>query len=134
MPWAISASRSISPKRIPPARLRPCDDTVSFAVDHGSRIRSTHLHWLPCEWIDGPCRSHLEFVKHHVPEALVVHDPDVNVGCELLPGDAGVHRFVAIVVVSRGEKLLPEIVYSSILLSEPEGSLVYECMKCTDDG
>ena len=55
-----------------------------------------------------------------MPEALVVYDPDVDVGCELLPGDAGVHGFVAVVVVSSGEKLLSEVVYSSVFLREPE--------------
>ena len=74
---------------------------------------------MPRERVDRPCRAHLEFVEYHVPEALVVYDADVDVGCELLPGDAGVHRFVAVVVVSRSKKLLSEVVYGSILLGEP---------------
>lgn len=101
VPWAIRASRSISPKRIPPARLRPCVDAVSF--DHGSQTRSSYLDRLSREGVDRSRRSHLEFVQHHVAQALVVHDPDVDVRGELLSGNTGVHWLVAVVVVAGGE-------------------------------
>jgi hypothetical protein len=40
-----------------------------------------------------------------VSETLVVDDTEVDVGGELLAGDAAVHGFVAVVVVPSGEKL-----------------------------
>ena len=58
-----------------------------------------YLHRLSCDRIDRTCRPHLELVQHHVTEALIVYDTDVDVSSEFLTGDARVQRLVAIVVV-----------------------------------
>ena len=45
--------------------------------------------------------SDLKFIVHHVPQTLIEHTPDVNVGIELGSEDARVHRFVSMIVISR---------------------------------
>ena len=54
-----------------------------------------------------------------MPQALVIHDAEVDVGRELLPGDARVHRLAAEVVVPRREQLLAEVVDRGVRFGEP---------------
>ena len=79
-------------------------------------MKLTYLDGLTGDGIDRARCPHLELVQYHVPETLVIHDADVDVRREFLTGDAGVHRFVAVVVVACGKKLLPKIVNSGIFL------------------
>lgn len=64
-------------------------------------------------------------------QSLVVHHPQVDVGCELFASDTRVHRFVAVVVVPSCEKLLAEVVNGRVLLCEP--MLTHQFMSITDE-
>lgn len=54
-----------------------------------------------------------------MPESLIVDDANVDVGCELLPCDAGVHRLVSIVIVPCSQELFAEVVDGPVFLREP---------------
>ena len=69
--------------------------------------------------INRPRSTDLELVEDHVPETLIVDNTNVDVRGELLPGDPGIHWFVAVVVVARSKKLLPEVVNCGIFFREP---------------
>ena len=51
-------------------------------------------------------------------ETLVVNHTDVDVGCEFLTGDAGIHWFVAVVVVPSGQELIAKVADGGVLLGE----------------
>lgn len=78
-----------------------------------------YLDWLARHGVDWAGRPHLEFVQHHMPQSLIIDDADVDVGCELLPCDAGVHRLVSIVIVPCSEELFAEVVDGPVFLREP---------------
>ena len=62
------------------------------------------LHWLVSEDVYGASGTHLELVRHHVPEALVVDNTEKDVCLELSPVYARVHSLVAKVVVASCRK------------------------------
>ncbi len=74
----------------------------------------THFHGLSGERIDRAGRTHLELVKHHVSETLVVHHPDVDIRRELLASDPRIHRLVSVIVIPRCQELLAEVVYGGV--------------------
>lgn len=97
-------------------------------------LGSAHLDRLSCDGIDRSSCSDLELVQHHVAQTLVVDNADVDVCSELLTCDAGVHWFVAIVVVARRNELLAEVVNCSIFLREPAQCVrhsLHSDMMCT---
>ena len=57
-------------------------------------------------------------------ETLVIHDADVDVRREFLAGDARVHGFVAVIVVSCRKELFPKVVDCPIFFREPTWCLV----------
>src|SRR5687768_7480388 len=66
-PCEIMQSRSISPKRRPPIRGYPRPKPRSeFTVSR------TTLHRLSRKNLDGPSRTRVYFIVHHVLEALIV--------------------------------------------------------------
>lgn len=96
------------------------DKGVSFHFSE-SNTSSTFspLDRLSRDGIDRSRRPHLEFIVYHVSETLVVDDTQVDVRCELLSGDARVHRFVAPVVVTRGDELFTKVINGGVLFIEP---------------
>ena len=54
-----------------------------------------------------------------MPETLIVDNTNVDVRGELLPGDPGIHWFVAVVVVARSKKLIAEVFDRCVFFSEP---------------
>lgn len=53
--------------------------------------------------------SHLELVRDHVTQALVVNHPDEDVCLELQAADAGVEPLCSVEVVSRGFQHLAKV-------------------------
>eukprot|EP00160_Parvularia_atlantis_P019732 Unigene7868_Nuclearia_a/m.24167 Unigene7868_Nuclearia_a/g.24167 ORF Unigene7868_Nuclearia_a/g.24167 Unigene7868_Nuclearia_a/m.24167 type:complete len:339 (-) Unigene7868_Nuclearia_a:1067-2083(-) len=70
--------------------------------------------------VHGAGRADLELVRDHVPQALVVHHAQVDVGVKLGARDAAVHGLVAVVVVPRRAQLLTKVVDRAVLLIELE--------------
>lgn len=118
MPWASSASRSISPNRMPPPFLRPCSDIRWSDKTELRRIESTYLDRLTSDLIDRTSRADLKLIEHHVAQPLIVDHAEVNVRMELLPRYPGVHWLVAVIVVTGRLKLLPKVVDSPVFLGE----------------
>jgi hypothetical protein len=109
----MRASLSISPNRMPPARLRPWNIHEPFWKI--SSRRAAHLNRLTGYWIDRTSCTDLELVEYHVTQSLVVDHADIDVRSKFLSSYAGVHRFIAKTIVSRSQELFAEIINRSIL-------------------
>ena len=57
-------------------------------------------------------------------KTLVIHDANVDVRREFLAGDARIHGFVAIIVVSCCEELVAEVIDRLVFFREPASSQV----------
>ena len=67
-----------------------------------------------------------------MPQSLIVDDANIDVRRELLPGYSRVHRFVTIIIVPCGQKLLAEVVDGGVLFSESEPGSVSNVNKTID--
>ena len=66
------------------------------------------LDRLPGDAVNGPGAPHLVLVTHHVPQSLVVDDPEEDVGLHLDAVRAGVEGLRPVVVVARLVQLATE--------------------------
>lgn len=78
-------------------------------------------HWLIGHFISRSRSSHLELVRDHMTQALVVNHPDEDVCLKLQATDAGVEPFRSIEVVSCCFQHLAKVLQCRFFLREPEG-------------
>lgn len=57
------------------------------------------------------CPTHLELIRHHVAQALVVHQADVDVTWHLLARHAADHRLLAVLGKASSLQLLAKLLY-----------------------
>ena len=84
------------------------------------------LHWLPCDTVNWTKTPHLELVRHHVSQSLVVNHPHENLCSHLNSRDTRVKGLRAVVVVSCGIQLLGKVVNGLVvwIFREGEGSCI----------
>ena len=58
------------------------------------------LHWLVGQDVDGSCRSDLELVRHHMPQALIVDHTHKYICLKFTPVYSTVETLVAEIVVA----------------------------------
>mmetsp|Transcript_4817 Transcript_4817/g.13483 ORF Transcript_4817/g.13483 Transcript_4817/m.13483 type:complete len:410 (-) Transcript_4817:2321-3550(-) len=89
------------------------DDTVTFHFPKPqTTIACSTLRGLPGQHLYRTTRPTMDFVIHHVAEALVVGRPDKNFGGKRLTRVPVVERFVAVTVVTKPVQLVRDVQYN----------------------
>jgi hypothetical protein len=82
--------------------------------------RWTNLYWLTGQRIDRASGPDLKLVVDHMSQSLIVDQTEIDIRVELFTRDAGVHRFVSVIVVSGSFELFPKVVDWPVLVRESE--------------
>jgi hypothetical protein len=100
---------------------------------HGVSLHFTHsdtstflsaLEWLLGEYVDWASGSGLGLVMDHMPESLIVDQPDEDVDFELGSVRAAVHSFVTVVVESFIKKFFAEVVDDVVIFIRFKGFIL----------